>query len=163
MAPPVASAGETKTAKRIEHFATFKFLVEIEGIAEAVFNECSGLEITTDIMEYQEGGLNEFSHKLPGRTKLSNVTLKRGFAISNELYKWYLGIDKNLREGQAITKRKVTIKLQSTVKTDEEMSWTLNAAFPVRWVGPALNTTEAAVAIETLEFAHHGLMEEIIE
>ena len=67
------------------------------------------------------------------------------------------------REGQAITKGKVTIKLHSTAKPDEEMSWTLNSAFPVKWVGPALNTTEAAVAIETVEFAHHGLMEEIIK
>ena len=162
MAHPVANAGGTRTARRVDHFPTFKFLVEIEGIEEAAFTECSGLEIVTDVFEYQEGGLNEFSHKLPGRTKLSNVTLKRGFATSNELYKWYLEIDKNLREGQAITKRKVTIILRTTSNPDEKMSWTLSDAFPVKWVGPASKTGEAATAIETLEFAHHGLMEGII-
>jgi len=37
------------------------------------------------------------------------------------------------------------------------MRWTLNDAFPVKWVGPTFKSGEAAVAIESLEFAHHGI------
>ena len=37
------------------------------------------------------------------------------------------------------------------------MRWTLNKAFPVKWVGPTFNTAEAAIAVESLEFAHHGI------
>ena len=149
--------GSTKTAQRVDPFATCKFHVEIGEIKEAAFNECSGLQMTTDVFEYQEGGLNEFAHKLPGRTKLSNVTLKRGFAVSNELYKWYLEMESDLLQGKAITRKQVTIKLYSTANPKESMTWSLNDAFPVRWAGPAFKAGEAAVSIESLEFAHHGI------
>ncbi len=155
MAPPVS--GQTKTAQRIDPFATFKFHVEIGDIKEAAFSECSGLEIATDVFEYQEGGLNEYSHKLPGRTKLSNVTLKRGFATSNELYNWYLEMEQDLLNGKNITRQQVTITLYSSAQQEELVRWTLNDAFPVKWVGPAFKAGEAAISIETLEFAHHGI------
>jgi len=151
------TSGGTKTAQRVDPFATCKFHVEIGDIKEAAFSECSGLEIATEVFEYQEGGLNEYAHKLPGRTKLSNVTLKRGFATSNELYNWYLEMEQDLLTGKAITRKQVTITLYSTAKQEELMSWTLNDAFPVKWVGPVFKAGEAAVAIETLEFAHHGI------
>jgi phage tail-like protein len=141
----------------VDPFATFKFHVEIGDIKEAAFDECSGLEMATDVFEYQEGGLNEYAHKLPGRTKLSNVTLKRGFAVSNELYKWYQEMEQNLLTGQPITRQQVSITLYSTADQSEVMNWTLNDAFPVKWVGPAFKVGEAAVAIETLELAHHGI------
>ncbi len=157
MAQLITGAGETRTAQRIDPFATFKFHVEIGDIKEAAFSECSGLEIATDVFEYQEGGLNEFTHKLPGRTKLSNVTLKRGFSVSNELYNWYLEMEQDLLQGKRITRRQVTITLYSAANQEELMSWTLNDAFPVKWAGPAFKVGEAAAAIETLEFAHHGI------
>jgi len=147
----------TKTAERVDPFATFKFHVEVDGIEEAVFSECSGLEMATEVFEYQEGGLNEYVHKLPGRTKLSNITLKKGTAESNYLYQWYHDLEEELLTGAAITRKQVTITLYSTANPDLEMSWTLNNAFPVKWVGPTFKTAEAAVAIETLEFAHHGI------
>jgi phage tail-like protein len=146
------------TAQRVDPFATFKFHVEIGNIKEAAFSECSGLEMSTDVFEYQEGGLNEYAHKLPGRTKLSNVTLKRGFAKSNELYNWYQEMEQELLQGnKKMTRKQVTITLYSTADQKESMSWTLKDAFPVKWVGPAFKVDEAAVAIETLEFAHHGI------
>ena len=157
------TSGGTKTAERVDPFATCKFHVEIGDIKEAAFNECSGLEMATDVFEYQEGGLNEYAHKLPGRTKLSNVTLKRGFAKSNELYDWYSKMEQNLlggkslRQGEKPTIRQVTITLYSTSQQKELMNWTLSDAFPVKWVGPAYKAGEAGVAIETLEFAHNGV------
>jgi len=150
--------GGTKTAERIDPFATFKFCVEVEDIIKAEFTECTGLEVANDVFEYQEGGLNEYSHKLPGRTKLSNVTLKRGFAVSNDLYKWYSGMKDSLLADSTVTFRKVTITLRSMADQDALMMWTLNKAFPVKWVGPAFKVGEAAVAIESLEFAHHGIL-----
>jgi phage tail-like protein len=155
---PISGNGGTRTAQRVDPFATFKFGVEVEGIIEAEFTECSGLEIANDVFEYQEGGLNEYSHKFPGRTKLSNITLKRGFATSNELFNWYSEMRNGLLADNVVTNRKVTITLYSTADQDELMRWSLNEAFPVKWVGPAFKTGEAAAAIETLEFAHHGII-----
>jgi phage tail-like protein len=157
MANPIQSSGSTRTAQRIDPFPTFKFHVEVGDITEAAFTECSGLEMSTDVFEYIEGGLNEYVHKLPVRTKVSNVTLKRGLTTSNELYDWYREMENALRQGKAFSFRQVTITLRTTVNQEEVMRWTLDKAFPVKWVGPAFKADETAVAIETLEFAHHGI------
>jgi phage tail-like protein len=113
--------------------------------------------MSTDVFEYQEGGLNEYVHKIPGRTKYSNVTLKRGFATSNEIYEWYKEVETDLIKGNGLEYQQVTITLYSSAEQGRLMRWTLNKAFPVKWVGPAFKTDEAAVAVETLEFAHHGI------
>jgi phage tail-like protein len=161
MATPITGTGDTKTGQRVDPFPTFKYYVEIGGlITEAAFTECSGLEMATEVLEYAEGGLNEYVHKLPGRTKVSNVTLKKGFATSNELYKWYKEMETKLRKGEKFDLRQVTISLYTTAEQGKQMRWTLREAFPVKWVGPAFKTDEAAVAIESLEFAHHGIVVE---
>lgn len=147
----------TLTGGRNDPFPTFKFHVEVGGIMEAAFTECSGLEMSTDITEYEEGGLNDFVHKFPGRTKVSNITLKRGFTLSNEIYKWYKEMENSVRQGKKFTMRPVTITLYTTVEHGKMMRWNLDKAFPVKWIGPTLKTDEAAVAVETLEFAHHGI------
>ena len=159
MTMPIAGTGDTKTGQRIDPFPTFKYYVEVGGlITEAAFTDCSGLEMATEVFEYQEGGLNEYVHKFPGRTKVSNVTLKRGFATSNKLFKWYKDeMEKKLRTGEKIDLRQVTITLYGHVEPGKSFRWILHRAFPVKWVGPAFKSDELAVAIETLEFAHHGI------
>ena len=157
MANPIKSQSSTKTAQRVDPFPTFKFHVEIGDITEAAFTECSGLVMSTEVFEYVEGGLNEYVHKMPVRTKVSNVTLKRGFTTSNELYDWYREMEDALRQGKGFSFRQVTITLRSTVNQESLSRWTLDRAFPVKWEGPSFKTDEAAVAIETLEFAHHGI------
>jgi phage tail-like protein len=147
----------TRTGQRIDPFAAFKFHVEIGDVTEAYFSECSGLDISTEVFEYREGGLNEYSHKLPGRTIMSNVTLKRGFALSNELFQWFQEMNESLAQGKGLSMRLVTITLYSSALQSASMRWTLHDAFPVKWVGPSLNTGQANVAVETIEFAHHGI------
>ena len=158
MVTPIIGGFFTKTAQIIDPFATFKFHVEIGNIIEAAFTECNGLEMSTEVFEYREGGENQFVHKFPTRTRVSNITLKRGFSTSNELYKWYKNMEECLRRGKKFAYRQVTITLYSSVKQGSKARWTLNKAFPVKWVGPTFKSDEAAVAIETLELAHHGIL-----
>lgn len=148
--------GEVRTGARLDYFPTFKFHVEIGGITEGTFTDCSGMEMRNDVKEYEEGGNNGFVHVLPGRTKYSHITLKRGFLLTNDIYNWYREIEDCLRQGKPLTFRQVSIILHST-GFEGEIRWNLNNAFPVKWTGPNLKTDEAAVATESLEFAHHGL------
>jgi phage tail-like protein len=148
---------DTFLKSRIDPFPTFKFHVEIGNILEAFFTECSGLEMGTEVVEYAEGGLNDFVHKFPGRTKVSNVTLKRGFVVSNEIFQWYKEMENCLRQGKKFGFRSVTITMYATSEAGKLMRWNLDKAFPVKWVGPSFKADEAAVAVETLEFAHHGI------
>jgi len=151
--------GTTLTGARLELFPTFKFHVEIGSTIKAAFTECSGLEMKVDVKEYEEGGTNGFVHVFPGRTRYSHVTLKRGFIMTNELYLWFKQIEDCLRLGSKFEFKQVSIILWSPNLGFPEMRWNLDRAFPVKWVGPALKTDEASIAIETLELAHHGIQD----
>jgi hypothetical protein len=44
---------------------------------------CTGLSITTDVMRYEEGGINDHKRSLPGRSTVGDITLKQGIALPN--------------------------------------------------------------------------------
>ena len=58
----------------------------------AGFSECSGLEATVEILEYKEGGVNDFTHKFPTRASFANITLKHGvISLDDDLWVWHNG------------------------------------------------------------------------
>ncbi|MHB8644183.1 MAG: phage tail protein [Thermomicrobiales bacterium] len=132
-------------------FASTRFYIEIDGINKAVFTEAEGLHIEVDVTEYEEGGSNGFVHRLPGRVRISNLTLKRGLVQSNQLFKWQLEI----AQGK-VTRRNVSVVMYDP-KGTEVLRWNLIKAYPVRWIGPAFRANEQVISIETLELAHAGL------
>jgi phage tail-like protein len=129
-----------------------RFYVLIESMPKAVFTELTGLQIETEVMEYAEGGNNRFVHRLPGRTKVSNITLKRGITSSNELFMWYLDI----AHGKQFTPRNLSVVMYDTAGR-EVVRWHFIRAYPVKWIGPQLTAGGAQAAIETLELAHDGI------
>ena len=42
----------------------------------------------------------------------------------------------------------------------EVKRWNVREAYPVKWIGASFNATTPAVAIESLELAHHGFEEQ---
>ena len=66
--------------QRVDPFNNFNFLVEVDGITRAAFQEASGFDSMIDVVEHREGGENTTARKLPGMTKYSNITLKWGTA-----------------------------------------------------------------------------------
>lgn len=139
------------TAQRIDPHITSRFHVEIDGIAEAIFKECSGLEAQTEVMDYEEGGVNDHIHKLPGRTKFSNINLKRGVTDSNVLWEWYLDVI----QGQ-IERKNMSIVLFD-LQNSEVKRWNFERAYPIKWSGPGFKSEDNAVAIESLEIVHEGM------
>jgi len=129
----------------------YRFVVEIQGIQEAVFTECSGFEVKLDVEEYKEGGMNDFIHKIPGRQSYTNLTLKRGMTTSIELWKW-------LEDTSTATAKKDKKKNISVVmydgKAGEQFRWDLTGAFPVKWTSPTIQLSESAVMVESLELAY---------
>ena len=71
-----------------DRFTSFKFCVEIDGVASSGFNEITGMEIETDVIEYREGCDGSTPRKFRGLTKYSDITLKRG--MSSDLDAWNL-------------------------------------------------------------------------
>jgi phage tail-like protein len=140
-----------ETGRRIDPYINSRFHVEIQGIQEAFFRECSGLEAETEVLSYEEGGMNDHPHKLPGRTKFPNVSLKRGMTDSKTLWEWY----SKVIDGK-IERKNVSIVLYDQ-QGSEVKRWSFERAYPTKWVGPGIKSDENAIAIETLEMVHEGM------
>lgn len=140
-----------RTGQRNDPFLAFRFAVEVNGESVGAFSECSGLSIEQEVKEYMEGGQNTYVWKLPTRAKYSNITLKRGI-VDTKLWDWY----REVLEGN-ITLRSGAIIIRNPSGDEDVATWEFTKAFPVKWQGPDLNSTQNQVAIETLEFCHHGL------
>ena len=126
--------------------AAFRFVIDIDGSAQAAFTECTLPVIEWEVEEVKEGGLNTFTHQLPGRRKGAKITLKNGVG-SEALFSWYVET-----MGEKFARKSITVALMD-VKRAKVMSWHLSAAYPVKWTGPQLKTSDNTVAIQTLELA----------
>src|SRR5215475_3351102 len=74
---------------RVDPFRNFKFKLEIQGIQQAGFSECSGFGSNIEVVEYREGGETSTVRKLPGKVSYPDITLKWGVTTSRELYDWH--------------------------------------------------------------------------
>jgi phage tail-like protein len=139
---------------RHDPFKNFNFLVEIDGIAQAGFSECTGLRLEVDVIEYREGGERSSVRKLPGLAKVGDITLKRGVTISNELQAWF----ESVRNGVADRRNGAIVLLDDERKP--VVRWKFFKAFPRKWEGPDLDAKGSDVAIETLTLSCEGLERE---
>ena len=62
---------------------------QVAALAEAGFQEVSGLGAELEVMPYAEGGSNGFVHQLPVRHSWGRITLKRGIVKGQGLWQWY--------------------------------------------------------------------------
>ena len=155
----------SSAALRIDPYRAFNFvisLIDSSSVLAAVstaigstvlggFSECGGLEMSMDIEEYREGGNNGTVLKFPTRIKWANLRLKRGVALSDDLWLWHYGF----AQGQ-VQRRDGIVTLQDEQQLPVKI-WSFRRGLPVKWTGPALNATQNQVAIEELEIAHEGL------
>jgi phage tail-like protein len=139
---------------RNDPYKNFNFLIEIDGIAQAGFSECTGLRLEVDVIEYREGGERSSVRKLPGLAKVGDITLKRGVTISNELQAWF----ESVRNGVADRRNGAIVLLDDERKP--VVRWKFFNAFPRRWEGPDLDAKGSEVAIETLTLSCEGLERE---
>ena len=139
------------TGTRVDPYRGFNFLVEIDGIAQAGFQEVSGLDTSTPSIDYREGNDPNHVRKLPGMNQFTAVTLKRGITDSDELFKWR----QTVVDGKALRRNGSIVLLDDTGA--EKLRWNFLNAWPSKWTGPSFNATSATVAIETLELTHEEL------
>lgn len=146
---------------RTDPYRKFAFAVEIDGIRVAGFRKVSGLSVQMQPEEYEEGGVNDFVHQLPGQYSHSNLVLEQGLSNSTKLWDWL----QQLRTGQMYAqsskraRKTVTVTLQPGFRAEQSRGWRFRNAYPVKWEGPDLSADASggsAVAIQRLELAHQG-------
>lgn len=131
-----------------------KFAFEVDWGGEKIgFQEVTGLNAETALIEYRHGASPDFSKiKMPGMTSFSNVTLKRGtFKSDNEYFEWFKTIRLN-----TVERRSITISLLDE-NGEPAVTWKLKNAFPLKLQSTDLKAEGNEVAVETLEIAHEGL------
>jgi phage tail-like protein len=140
------------TGDRTDRYRAYNFLVEIDGITRAGFQECSGLDSSQDPIDYREGtGQALTPRKPPAPAKFSSIVLKRGITSDAELWEWR----RKATEGKIERKSGSIVLLDETGKT--KTRWNFREGWPAKWTGPTFNATTNEVAIETLEIVHEGL------
>ena len=137
-------------------YASFNYMVEVDGILSAGFSECTGLQMEIKTFDYKEGGRNNSTLKFPEHASYGNITLKRGVTLSDDLINWQLDAADGIffRTGPGVS---FAITLLDEAG-EPAKRWDLIRAFPVKWTGPDMKAPAGEIAIESLEIAHEGIL-----
>jgi phage tail-like protein len=126
-------------------------LTQIDASPAGGFSECSGLEAELEIESYPEGGENGRVLKFPTRVKWGSIRLRRGVALSDDLWLWHHGFV----EGGGTRRDGVIVLLDE--RREMVKKWKFTRGLPAKWSGPSLDAARSGVAIEELEIVHEGL------
>ena len=119
--------------------------------ASAGFAECTGLEMTLDVDEWEEGGNNGTVLKFPKRAKWGDITLRRGLTRKTDLFDWYYGFS------QGFAQRKDGLITLLDEAHQPHTVWGFRRGLPVKYTAPQLNASQNAAAIESVTIAHEGI------
>jgi len=145
----------SKQSEKVWPISKFYFTVDLgSGMKNTSFQEVSGLDVKSEIIENRHGDSTTFSTiKMPGNIKSNNVTLRKVvFVKDSQFFDWYSTVKMN-----TVKRVTITIKL-----LDEEgnpiMTWNLQNAWPTKVTGTDLKSDGNEVAVETIEIAHEGVV-----
>lgn len=131
-----------------DHLINFRFAIEIEGVTQAAFASCSGLEVEIDVIEFADGNeRNSGARKLPGRVHYRNIVLRRGHTNGSDLWNWF----KSVTDG--VVERRAGSIIVLEADRSEVMRYNFFEAWPCRWKSLELDASQSGGLIEELEIA----------
>jgi phage tail-like protein len=136
----------------------FHYAIEVQGVINGYFTECSGIGSEHEVIEHKivdEKG-RESVHKIPGRLKWENVSLKRGITSNMDIWDWrdqVVGgdVDGARRNGSIV---------MFNQKLSEVARWNFENAWPLKVSGPSMKADSNEFGIEEVVIAHEGLYRE---
>jgi phage tail-like protein len=132
--------------RKHDHIGGFNFKVEIEGVTQGAFKSIEGLGVEADIIEYKDGD-DLVVRKHPGQVKFNNITLKRGYTNTTELWKWR----------KAAMDGKIERKSGSIILTNdfgaEVCRFNFFEAWPCKWEGFTFDGRSNENAVESITLA----------
>lgn len=129
----------------------FHFAVDIQGVVQGFFTECSGLGSETEVVEHKvvKDG-KELVMKIPGRLKWENITLKRGITSNMDMWDWR----KMIEDGNVKDARRDGSIIMFDQTLTEVARWNFVAAWPVKVTGPQPKSDSNEIGVEELTIAH---------
>lgn len=136
------------SSRPFDHLNSFRFMVEIEGMASTAFASCDGLEISIDVIQVADGNSKlRLFNKQPGLVHCHNIVLRRGLTRSSELWDWF---DK-ATHGQVERRTGAITVLDNDIQPVRR--YVFRDAWPCRWKSLVLDASRSDVLIEELELA----------
>ena len=133
-------------------FRSYNFKLNISGVNDAHFTECSGLGLTVEPIRYREAGDSYVVRHIPGPVTFEPVTLTYGVTNSNDLWRWLM----TAVDGR-VERKNVSIIMMSADGSSEVMRWNLQDAWPSAWKGTTLDAMANEIAIESLTLVYDSL------
>jgi phage tail-like protein len=139
-------------AEREDPLVGFHFAVEIQGVIQGYFTECSGLGSEHEVIEHKvvNEGKQEIVIKLPGRLKWENITLKRGITSSMDIWDWR----KQVEDGEVEKARHSGSVTMYNHQAKAVARWEFEKAWPVKVTGPQPKADSNEIGVEELTIAH---------
>lgn len=132
---------------RNDPYRNRSFRLEIDGIEQAGFNECTFGDTSVEVVEYREGTDPTHPRKLSGQTKYGDVTLKWGLTDNTDIYDWFIKV---VEKGALGNRKNISIVLIDEAG-DDKARWDLQECWPKKYDPTDFNAKGNDVAIETLE------------
>jgi phage tail-like protein len=110
----------------LDHVGAYNFSVEISGVNAGFFKAVSGLSAEIDVVEFEDGD-DQFIRKRPGVARFGDVTLEKGYIVTDDLFNWW----RAARDGQ-YDRRDVSIILKDNAG-NELRRWNLFGCWPKKW------------------------------
>jgi phage tail-like protein len=145
-------AAAAQTGVWTDPYRAYNFKLEIQGVTEGHFTECTGLGVKVDVISYREGGNGQIIHRLPGQVSYADITLRYGLTNSRLLWDWFL----TSVQGK-VERRNISIVLVDSDGVTGVMRWNLINAWVSEWRGAQLNASIHEVAIETMTLVFENL------
>jgi len=123
-------------------------------IAAGQFSQVTGLGAQLEVLAHPEGGRNDYVHQLPVRHSYPKIVLSRGVVRDPGLFFWYqAGLT------QSIGARRDGAIILLTPMGVPAVGWIFRGGLAAGWKGPELRAAGNAVAVESIEIAHEGLLQ----
>jgi|SRR5215471_1593645 len=152
MAEAATKPAGNNSAAWQDPFRNYNFKLEIQGVTQGHFTECSNIGIRVQTISYREGGSNQVVHRMPGPVEYADVVLRYGLTGSKELWAWFLSAAKGNCD-----RKNVSIVLLDSAGANEVARWNLTRAWPKEWNGAPLNAGGNSFAVETVTLTFEGL------
>ena len=141
---------------RIPYDATYRFFIEIDGVASPLrVKEVSGLKMTTKVSRVREGGNNHFEVAMIDGQTFEPLSLKKGFLASDDcLFQWM----RDLHGSSATSRTTVRIILlkdgEGAGSADAIGTYELYGAFVSEYEGPSFDATSKDIAFESIKIQY---------
>ena len=139
----------------------FQFTVTQSGFTRGGFSKVSGLKVSTETIDYREGGETQVVRKLPGQTTYEPIVLERGQTNNGDFLDWCEQVHTvgtvAQASDEAILRPLVIGLLDRTGVLVRE--WEVSQAWPSEYERGEMDATGNDILIEKLVLQHAGVKE----